>query len=531
MEKLINVSLNFNLREPHKKGETQIYAILRVENKQYKIPTGCKIQPWLWDVKRQRPILKNVSDLTNISYILSRYTIEIQKSFPYLCNNEKNYISIIINKLRDMSNEQNLRHTVTRTPKATTLLNKAFNMYYMEHSVKESTIKETRKKIDAYVKYTKEIGQDKCSMLSQEGLNAYRDYLLKQREQAKAKGLSYNSNKQINYKCEAVARYINFLVGKTEFMRYNISTVKYAQLDELKQKGKDKLRRPITDKELTTLKKCENLTAKEKEYRDLFLLECEAGCRVSDLPKLFDESQQEIYKENNEEVISISTLKEGITAHIYVTDNIRTILERYKNGLNYVKPNNKNFAAYYNAALKNIFRKAGITSIETYIDANGIMQQKRLCDIIGSHFARYTFIYNGLFVRGLTPSELKYLTGHADERMINDVYDVHSTKDEAKKVLNNIRRTTGEKTLSHGDEVSVYKNILAYYGEPYTNYMAIDNVPDLIRVITAKYEIPLQKIGWKVSELESLYKSKDKKGYERLKDSLEKLRHVNSLNI
>lgn len=247
--------------------------------------------------------------------------------------------------------------------------------------------------------------------------------------------------------------------------------------------------------------------------------------------KTFDESQQEIYKENNEEVISISTLKEGITAHIYVTDNIRTILERYKNGLNYVKPNNKNFAAYYNAALKNIFRKAGITSIETYIDANGIMQQKRLCDIIGSHFARYTFVYNGLFVRGLTPSELKYLTGHADERMINDVYDVHSTKDEAKKVLNNIRRTTGEKTLSHGDEVSVYKNILAYYGEPYTNYMAIDNVPDLIRVITAKYEIPLQKIGWKVSELESLYKSKDKKGYERLKDSLEKLRHVNSLNI
>lgn len=158
------------------------------------------------------------------------------------------------------------------------------------------------------------------------------------------------------------------------------------------------------------------------------------------------------------------------------------------------------------------------------------MQQKRLCDIIGSHFARYTFVYNGLFVRGLTPGELKYLTGHADERMINAVYDVHSTKDEAKKVLNNIRRTKGEKTLSHNDEVSVYKTILAYYGEPYTTYMAIDNVPDLIRLIT-KYEIQLENMGWKVSELESLYKSGDKKGYERLKDSLEKLRHVNSLNI
>lgn len=530
MEKLINVSLNFNLREPHKKGKTQIYAILRVENKQYKIPTGCKIKPWLWDAKRQRPMLKNVSDLTNISYILSRYTIEIQKSFPYLCNSDNNILSVL-NKISNMANEQNLRHSVTRTPKATTLLKKAFDMYYMEHSVKESTIKETHKKIDAYIKYTKEIGQDKSSMLSQAGLNAYRDYLLKQREQAKAKGLSYNSNKQINYKCEAVARYINFMVGKTEFMRYNISTVKYAQLDELKQKGKDKLRRPITDKELTTLKNCENLTAKEKEYRDLFLLQCEAGCRVSDLPKLFDESQQEIYKENNEEVISISTLKEGITAHIYVTDTIRTILEQYKNGLNYVKPNDKNFPSYYNAALKNIFRKAGITSIETYIDANGIMQQKCLCDIIGSHFARYTFVYNGLFVRGLTPSELKYLTGHADERMINAVYDVHSIKDEAKKVLNNIRRKKGEKTLPHSDEVSVYKNILNFYGEPYENHMSIDNVPDLIRMIAAKYEVPLHKMGWEVAELESLYKSKDKKGYERLKNSLKKLRQGNGLNI
>ena len=156
MEKLINVSLNFNLREPHKKGETQIYAILRVENKQYKIPTGCKIKPWLWDAKRQRPMLKNISDLTNISYILSRYTIEIQKSFPYLCNSDNNNILSVLNKISNMANEQNLRHSVTRTPKATTLLKKAFDMYYMEHSVKESTIKETRKKIDAYVKYQRD---------------------------------------------------------------------------------------------------------------------------------------------------------------------------------------------------------------------------------------------------------------------------------------------------------------------------------------------------------------------------------------
>lgn len=131
MKKLNNVSsLNFNLREPKAQRQTQLYAVVRADGKQYKIPLQCKIEPWLWDERKQQPVLTSGNEnILRIINIVSRLKVGFTKKVCYGCND---IVLELKQEIGNMANEQNLRHSVTRTPKATTLLRKAFDLYYSE---------------------------------------------------------------------------------------------------------------------------------------------------------------------------------------------------------------------------------------------------------------------------------------------------------------------------------------------------------------------------------------------------------------
>ena len=53
------LTLNFNLRKPTSKRPTNVYAVVKVCGKQLKIPTTAKINAYLWDSKKQVPMLLN----------------------------------------------------------------------------------------------------------------------------------------------------------------------------------------------------------------------------------------------------------------------------------------------------------------------------------------------------------------------------------------------------------------------------------------------------------------------------------------
>gem|GEM_PF-2600948 len=446
-----------------------------------------------------------------------------------------------------MANEQNLRHSVTRTPKATTLLNKAFNLYYLENKRKKSTVDVTKQRLNCYFHYCQAIGQDKMSMLSQQGLNRFRDYLVKQRNEREAQGCKVRScNATINYKCELVARLINYMVGHSSFERYHLQPVKYSQLQEFKPKGEDKKRRPLTEDEIKAVAECVGLTPCEREYRELFLLQCHCGCRTSDLWRLFDRAQQEHHKHKGQEAFIINTLKKEIRAVIMLTPQVREAQSKYDNGcfkhLKIRRMKKESFEKNYNRAIKSIFRKAGLNKIEHYVDAHGVAHDEPLHEVIASHFGRYTFIKD-CFMRGLNAEEIKDLTGHASADMINEVYLIITSKDKANNVFKALERIS-EKSHKSDDaaneqqqpqqstaqaEILHLRNILAFFECEYEKYMNVDNAHELVRLITTEYEVPLCNMGWSVKRLESLYKAHDMEGYKRLRDDIEKLR-PNSLN-
>jgi hypothetical protein len=63
---LKEMTLNFNLRKPTSKRPTNVYAVVKVCGKQMKIPTTAKINAYLWDSKKQIPMLLDcMSDVDN----------------------------------------------------------------------------------------------------------------------------------------------------------------------------------------------------------------------------------------------------------------------------------------------------------------------------------------------------------------------------------------------------------------------------------------------------------------------------------
>jgi len=209
---------------------------------------------------------------------------------------------------------------------------------------------------------------------------------------------------------------------------------------------------------------------------------------------------------------------------IYINKVVADILQNYQHGFSYVKFNSV-FDRRYNSALKNIFKKVGLNSMETWKDSKGEVKKAPLYDIIGSHFARYTFI-NGCFDKGMSAEEIIDFSGHANESMVKEVYKVRTTSDKVDKAAKTLERINGTSRETNSDKVVEYKDVLAFYGEPYKNYRDITDSEELFRMIVTKYELPLREKGYSTKVLKSIYNSTDTdtaKKYEQLLKTLDEI--------
>ena len=538
--KLFNSSsLNFNLREPNKNKRTNIYAVIKIEKKQIKITTNLKINSWQWDKKKQIPIIDNKTNkedaetLMNTFNILYEFRFAFLNYFLYICTNDlkpteeniKEYMFNFLNK-KIMANNENLKVGNGRKPKATNLIKKAFEIYYkeMHTTIKESSIDANKTRLKAFLDYCSEIEKDALSMLSQIGINEYQKYLIKKSKAEKAKGNKrYDSSKSINNKCELIERLVNkVMVGNSSFLRYHISPIKYNQLEEVNQKGEDKKRRPLKDEEIEKLTNCKDLSSEEIEYRDLFILECNASYRISDTAKIFDESEREIIKKGDYELMIINTKKENIISVIWINDVIKELLEKYNKGFKYANPLSKSFATRYNIVIKNIAKKAELNTIETFINAHNEKEEKYMYEIIASHFARYTFIYNGLFKYGFTPNELKDFTGHRDDRMINECYKIETAEDKANNAYKAINRVLNEKLENkrlvritkenineQDDLIREIKEALYCLGADTNELIDINDYHRLNEILYIDYHNKYQEMGCNMAYIKDLYLNKD----------------------
>lgn len=162
------------------------------------------------------------------------------------------------------------------------------------------------------------------------------------------------------------------------------------------------------------------------EVKDLFVLQCLVGQRISDMPKFFND-ESEIDEEHN--TIALTQQKTGSRAIIPLMPLAKEIISKYKNKeIKYYRDDNSAVNGY----LKEVAKQAGLNESITF-EEKGVKQTKPLHSLIHTHTARHTFI-TIMCRKNISKEVLIIATGHEDTKLIDKVYLHLSAKDKAKKV-------------------------------------------------------------------------------------------------
>ena len=474
----VKVSVNLNLREPRKMStRTNLYVVVKVDNMSAKLPIGVNVYSYAWNKKAQMvnvtPSMSEEERAYNIAQNAKIFEVKAKymQIISYLCSVKDTMTSNEVFEYikQEYSEYKNIEVMANSNPilnkrKATAskLLKKAFErMYGTKENPQRTkgTFENASGHLKAFLEWlsNNKVGiYDSVAYLKQSTLNEYKMYL-QDINREKGKG---NAN-SIAHKVNLIASLVNELRGWAECERYSIPMLNKLTQKSYKKNDKDLKRIALKKEWLKKVFSNENLTDKEKFYRDIFSMQLESGVRYSDLNKLFV-GEYDVEEEEGKKCMVVNTQKEDITAVIIITDEIKRLQKKYADGMPY-KLNEKS----YNKALKSMFENSGVTDTYTYKeDFNGTERKAtaRICDNITNHFARHTFITEKA-KDGWDFDKLSYYTGHSDDAMIRKVYahlgndyKVQSVVKEYKRI-NQTKRNTEEnnKNQTNVDNETVLK--------------------------------------------------------------------------
>lgn len=451
---------HFNLRKPKGKKPTDVFFVVCLNGKQYKLSSGMKVYPDQWDSKMQLAIESNqLSRLDNSNNKMLNEKINcIRCSFvdflQYLCTVEIETIDIEeLLKLfiyKDMKKKKNFDFDAER------VITDALEYYYANVShVKERTKRNNDSKLNQFIAYIKEKGLNgDVTVFSQRGINDYRDYLLSKMNNGGDFGIAH-----LNGILELLSRLINkVLIVNTDYLQYHFSKVEYVKLPDNRTQ-EDICRFPLYDDEIQALVNCNTLTELEKEYRTVFLLQCECGLRVSDLQTLIRGKG-----EQDNGIIRILTEKgesKNLYAHVHITSKLTQYLFQDIPKFKLVNVN-RFMENEYNKNLRTISEKAELKRIIDWKDSKGAKHRSKVYEVIVSHDARHTFITNEV-KKGTPYDVLCQMTGHVDDKMIKKVYANLTKEDKSKKVRDYYNKQSETKeVIVPPKKVNVLDSVFGY---------------------------------------------------------------------
>ena len=442
-------SIKFYLRDGRVNVPTTVYCGVRIEGKLYKIPTGTKVRPNQWSSEQQVAIISNLQNkLDNynnkqVNEKIEEYRVRHSEYLEYLCNhiNETFNINDITEYLTGMAKI-----------KAADLIVKAFNYLYPEPKVVVGRVDSRRvylSQLSTYLEYLEAKNLTKLDVFKQAGLNCYIKYLTEQGE----------SNAAINVKAGLIVRLVNkVLAVELDFIKYGVKggILFNKKADKRPDKGRFALttteQQAIGDLELDKKTKYSYSmiipTSKNnikgdvlEEYRDIFVLQCTTGQRVSDLEQLIKyiigEPTDKVKQVEVEglKYFEVKTKKsQGKECALVLIDGyLKDFIAKYsKKGFS-ISLDNLDSGKFYNYAIRMLAKLAGIDRQITYRNAQDEECTEPAYLKLTSHCARHSFITNKLSA-GMQPDKLCYLTGHSDDKMIKTTYSHLTSADKAKMV-------------------------------------------------------------------------------------------------
>ena len=455
---LHNVRASFTLREPKKETPTKIYLVYSIRGKQVKLNTGLRVYPEHWNSKKQEAYVNaRLTELDNRNNEIANREISKLKGYfeefkNYLCEHPddienclaiwKTYLKKDSSKPKPMkaapkkvSTPKEIEKTIEEevTPIIGSDSPSAEIRNYVEHSRNEvSTIEKDLRNLNVFERFLQEKSiADSWENMNLKTLNRYQDYIIMEM------GNEVSTAKECLF---VVVKTLKEL-AKNPHIPFNysdslIANLKYTK-DRRSKEQKASKTIPLTEEEIERLYKVEFKDGHKikaymlEEVRDLFVLQCYTGQRISDLPKVVNADIK-----GKDVITLLSTDKTKACVTIPLFPLARNIITKYQKSkfqylnIDYTTPKGaKRLKDRLNHHLKNVFKLAGFNE-EITVHKKGIDLKMCRYEVVSTHDARHTFV-TMMYRRGISKENIIMVTGHNDTTMLDKVYLHPTIKDKA----------------------------------------------------------------------------------------------------
>lgn len=384
---------HYNLRTPKGKKPTIVYFVCCIGGRQHRISTGYKVYPTQWG--KDKAIISNrQSNLDNRNNTLLNEKIDemnerFKKYKTYLCDALIEHSNQLFKNF--MNNSQNKETDIIKHIKETIL--------------KDGLAKNTKEKYLMYIsRFETFLKTKETYELNTALIKEFQHWCVDNIKTQGGKKVTPNTINETVKKLMTILKKYGVAYGYIEKVTFdNILVI------PLTIKRKDDNEIALRGDEVTQIHnyKCDNKT--DEEIKDLFVLECLTGQRISDIPKVSD------FIETKDGRTYINIIQEKTTKKVEVDIIFQIALDIIKK-YNYKLPVYDRFK--YNKRIKEICKAAGIkgTEIMTRQEAGkGEVEQiqKQRYECVSSHTGRRTFI-TLLSVMGYTYEEIARYSGHID---------------------------------------------------------------------------------------------------------------------
>ncbi len=419
------ITAHFNLRERNTKRPTNLYMVIHIDGKQIKIPTGVKVYPHHWNRKKQLPLVSSaLSECDNQNNkLLTKRLKTMRKQFEDFKEHLDENPSEIVN-----ARELAVKFISPKTKKAAVLAPTAIirNGILNDINIKDSTKQQHLGGVKLFEQFLK---ARKISLTSFSTFNP--DFVLDFRTWLQTEHINQHGKQNTVWTINKQVSKLKTLL-KTYAAPQHISMTAVEDAFGFKAL-KDKVDRrnneiALRDEEIWQLYNYKPATVQDEQIRDMFVLLCLTGQRISDLSKL------DLHIDNSLGFDTISVVQQKTDTKVefeFVFELARQILINKYNGTIPIK---KNLDNLIRNNIQRIAKEAGIKGQVTRQEQRGsdttttvITMERWQC--IKTHTARRTFI-SLLKVRGWDDTRIMNYSGHKDEKMV-DYYCKLNNKDRA----------------------------------------------------------------------------------------------------
>lgn len=415
------VKASFNLRQPKSKRPTNIYLIVRINQKQAKLSTGVKVYPDQWNIKKQEAYIScRLTESDNINNtIANKKLLELRNQFEefkrYLCDNPSK-----LENCWELLRKYIYKDSDMRRSKKINVIHWLRNAIANDKTIKTSGERKGASTMETYLIILKDFNnfllEKDREVIGFEDINLalikeYETYLFNK----KVKGERTTATSTVGNKCVQLIS----IIKRAE--PYNLIDIHESKLDKYtkpKSRQGDENEISLSEEDINKIHSLK-LSGKEEVVKDVFILQCWTGQRFSDMLSL---NKGIVKNTDNGQILEIVQTKRTHRVAIPLFPVALEILKKYDFNLPEIS---KNTMLRY---LKKIGLKAGLTEEHIVTEDRGgkvTNSIKQRWELIGTHTARRSYISN-MLKRGYDSHLLMKITGHTTEEAFKRYVKVSS---------------------------------------------------------------------------------------------------------